>query len=110
MAFVLRNATVAFDGVNLSTSIQEVEVAMSAADVSTTAMGAGGEQRLAGIRDDKFTFKALSTFGAAAINGLLGAKFIAAGTIEVKVTANGTTVSATNPLYIGYCAPLTYSP
>lgn len=110
MAFVLRNAVVAIDGNNVSTSVQEVEVAMEAADVSTTAMGAGGEQHLAGIRNDKFTIKALSTFGASNINGIIGAKFIAAGTVEVKVTANGSTVGTSNPLYIGYCPPLTYSP
>ena len=52
-AFVLRNVIVGIDGVDLSDHVREVTVSLTAGDVSTTAMGAGGAGHLAGIRDDR---------------------------------------------------------
>jgi len=110
MAYVLRNAIVQLDGTDVSTSIESVSVEMSAADVKTTAMGAGGEQHLAGIRDDKFTFNAYSAFGASTLHSVVNAKFVAAGTLEVVVFPNGSTVGTGNPSFTGYCPLLTYNP
>ncbi len=110
MAFVLRNAVVLLDSVDISTSIESVEVACTAADVRVTAMGAGGEQHLAGIRDDKFTFNAFSAFGANTLHAAVSAKFIAAGTMEVICYGNGSTAGTANIKFIGYCPLLTYTP
>lgn len=110
MAFVIRNANVVLDGVNVSNAITEVSVEMKADDVDTTAMGAGGKQRLAGIRDDKFTFTGLTSFGANTLDAVISPKFVAAGTLEVIVYTNGSTASTAAPRWIGYCPLLTYSP
>lgn len=110
MAFVLRNCVIGLDGTDVSTLIKEVSVEMSADEIEVTAMGAGGHQRLAGIRDDKFTFTAFSNFASNSLHSIINAKFVAAGTIEVKVTPNTSTVGTTNPLFIGYCPLLTYNP
>jgi hypothetical protein len=108
--FVLRNCVVGIDGVDLSDHIREVGVEMSAADVSVTAMGSGGQQHLAGIRDDNFTFSAYSDFAAGKIHATINPKFVSAGTFEVKVAASGSTIGTANPLFIGYCPALTYNP
>lgn len=110
MAFVLRNAKVAFDGVDFSTAVREVTVECSAADVDVTAMGAGGQQHLAGIRDDKFTFTCYSDFASSGLHATLSAKFAAAGTVAVQVIPVGSTISATNPMFAGYAPLLTYNP
>src|SRR3954462_12950801 len=110
MAFVLKDVRVGFDGVDVSTLIKEVSVELAADDVDVTAMGAGGKQHLAGIRDDQFTFVAFSDFAASKIHATLNPKFVAAGTGEGKVTPSGSTVGTSNPLLIGYCPLLTYSP
>jgi hypothetical protein len=110
MAYVLRNAVVQLDGTDISTSISQVEVAMTAADVNVTAMGAGGQQHLAGIRDDSFTFTAFSAFGASTLHSVVNAKFVAAGTLEVIVFPSGSTAGTLNPKFIGYCPLLTYTP
>ena len=110
MAFVLRNCFVKLDGTDVSNLISSVEVAMTAADVNTTAMGAGGNQHLAGIRDDRFTFTAFSDFGASGLHSIVNAKFQAAGTLAVVVYPNTSTVSATNPSFTGSCPLLTYTP
>jgi hypothetical protein len=109
-AFVLRNVIVGIDGVDLSDHIKEVQVVMTAADIDVTAMGAGGKQHLAGIRDDSFTFTAYSDFAASKIHATINPKFSAAGTVEVKVTPSGSTIGTANPVFIGYCPVLTYTP
>lgn len=108
--FVLRNCKVGIDGVDLSTAVREVSVAMSAADVDVTAMGAGGNQHLAGIRDDSFTLTMYSDFGASMVHQTINPKFVAAGTVAVEVIPNGTTIGTANPRFSGYCPVLTYSP
>ncbi len=110
MAYVIRNGIVAVDGTNISSLIREVSVELSADDVDVTAMGSGGKGHLAGIRDDRFTFTAYSDFSASGLHSILSAKFVSAGTFEVKVTPSGSTISATNPLFIGYCPALSYNP
>lgn len=110
MAFVLKNVKVGIDGVDFSTAVREVSVETTAAEVSTTAMGAGGEQRIAGIRDDRFTFTVYSDFAASGFHATFNAKFVAAGTLAIEVIANTSTISATNPRFSGYCIPLNYTP
>jgi hypothetical protein len=75
-AFVLRNVIVGIDGVDLSDHIKEVQVVMTAADIDVTAMGAGGKQHLAGIRNDSFTFTAYSDFAASKIHATINPKFV----------------------------------
>lgn len=109
-AFVLRDCKVAIDGVDLSDHVREVTVAMSAADVDVTAMGAGGMQHLAGIRDDSFTLTVYSDFAAAKVHATISPKFVAAGTVAVEVVPSGSTIGTANPRFSGYCPVLTYSP
>lgn len=110
MAYVIRNAVVQLDGTDISQHVSTVTVDMTAADVRVTAMGAGGEQHLAGIRDDSFTFTAFTSFGASSLHEVVNAKFVAAGTLEVIVFPAGGTAGTANPKFIGYCPLLTYSP
>jgi len=110
VAFVLRNAVVKLDGTDVSNLIREVTVAMTAADVNTTSMGAGGNQHLAGIRDDSFSLTAYSDFTASGLHSIVNTKFVAAGTLQVEVYPNTSTASTTNPHFIGYAPLLSYTP
>lgn len=110
MSYVLRNAYVTLDTVNVSSMIESVEVQMTAADVNTTAMGAGGQQHLAGIRDDRFVFNAFSSFGLNSLDAIISPKFLAAGTLAVVVYANGAVIGTSNPSFSGFCPLLTYTP
>ncbi len=110
MPYVIRNGIVAIDGTNISNLIREVTVEQTAGDVDVTAMGAGGRGHLAGIRDDRFTFTAYSDFTSSGLHTVLSAKFISAGTFEVKVTPAGSTIGTANPCFIGYCPALSYNP
>lgn len=110
--FVLRNAAVRINSVDLSDHITEVTVNMTQADVDVTAMGAGGRQRIVGIRDDSFTMTALSDFAAGKIDATLWPLFSATdgSLFLVEVWANGTTTTSTNPKYSGTCILTEYTP
>ncbi len=108
--FVLRNCVISVDGVLISSLVKEVSVELTADDVDVTVMGSGGKGHLAGIRDDKFTFNAYSDFTANGIHQVFSSKFVSAGTYEVKVAASGSTIGTANPMFIGYCPALTYTP
>ena len=115
MAFVLKNCLVLLDGTDVSSLVQSVSVDMTAEDVDVTAMGAGGKQHLAGLRDDKFTLTAFTGFGAASLDAAISSKFNNAGTVKVVVWPNvqgnfGQTTGTANPAYLGFAPPLTYSP
>lgn len=113
--FVLRNAWVKINGTNdISDHVSEVSVNMTAADVDVTAMGAGGHQRILGIRDDSFTLTAFSDFAANSLDAIMYPLFTAsnnAGSLFlVEVAANGSTISSTNPKYSGTVILTEYTP
>jgi hypothetical protein len=111
MAFVLKNAWVRINSTSdLSASTLDVSVDMSAADVDTTAMGAGGHQRMQGIRDDKFAITALSDFSATGLDSVIWPLFNGGSAFLVEVAANGTLISNTNPKYSGTVILTEYTP
>lgn len=111
----LINAWVRVNGVDLSDHTSEVSVTMTAADIDITTMGAGGHQRMAGLRDDKFALTMFSDMSAGKVDATLAPLLpnvsIPGGSLFlVEVAANGTAISATNPKYSGTCILLEYDP
>ena len=106
--YVFKDADVVINGVNLSNRISQVAVNMTREDVPTTAMGASGVQRLAGIGDDSFEITFLQDHAAANVDAtmfpLLGA---APFTVVVKPTSAA--VGATNPTFTGSCILTDYT-
>lgn len=104
-----KDASVVINGVDLSNRVVTAEVDMSVAEVPTTAMGASGQGRAPGLRDDSFTFVFRQDFAAANVDAtmfpLLGA---AAFTVVVKETSAA--VSVGNPSYTGSCILTEYQP
>lgn len=108
--FVLRNAAVRIAGTDFSDHVSEVAVQLTAADVDTTAMGAGGHERLAGIRDDGFELTMFSDFAATSVDAVLHAQMAGSSLFLVEVWAAGTVTAATNPKYSGTAILLEYQP
>lgn len=108
--FVLSNAFVRINSVDLSDHIAEVTVSMSAADVDVTAMGAGGHQRILGIRDDSFQLTAYSDFAASKIDATLWPLFSGGSLFLVEVVGQGSSASSTNPRWSGTCILTEYTP
>jgi len=108
--FVLRNPSFRVAGVDLSDHVAELAVNGSAADVDVTASGAGGHQRILGIRDDEFTATFFSDFATGKVDDTLWPNFAGGSLFLVEAWANGTVSSATNPKYSGTCILTNYSP
>ena len=114
MAFVLRNAVVKLDGTDVSSLVRDVSIEMAYDDVDVTSMGAIAKAFIAGLREDKITLQAYSSFGASGLHTLIGSKFQAAGTVQIQIWPNengaGSTTGTLNPVFTANCALLTYNP
>lgn len=108
--FVIRNPSIKIGNVDLSGWVGEVSVDMTADDVDVTASGAGGKQRILGIRDDSFKLTVFSDFGAGAIDQTLWPLFNGGSLFLVECWASGTVSSTLNPKYSGTCILTNYSP
>ncbi len=104
------NAWVRVNGVDVSNHVSECSVKLTAADIDTTAMGAGGRQRMQGLRDDAFNLTVFSDFSANSIDATLAPLMTGGSLFLVEVAAAGTTISSTNPKYSGTCILTEYDP
>lgn len=107
--FVLKDASVVVNGVDLSDHVIDVTVNQTVAIADGTAMGASGKGKMAGLGDDKFTVKFLSDFAAAKVDATL-APLVRAAAFTVVVKPTSAAVSATNPTYTGSCILSDYTP
>lgn len=107
---VFTNAYVQINGTDLSNRVASVAVNRQADKVETTAMTATGHEYLPGLRDDSFEVTWRQDFAASQVDVTLDALFAAGSAFLVKVGANGSSFSATNPVYSGTCCLFEYSP
>ncbi len=98
--FVLTDAHVTINGVDLSDAIRQVTVDASASDEEFTAMGALGKARKAGLRDDMFEFELFQDFATSSVAATLF-PLVGAPAFPITVRATSAAVSATNPSYEG---------
>lgn len=108
--FVLRDASVVVNAVDLSDHVASVEINMSAEDVATTAMGATGVTRLPGLRDESFTITWRQDFAAAEVDATLFPLYSGGTSHTVVVKPTSAAVGATNPTFTGTCYLLEYAP
>ena len=107
--FVLTNAAVRVNAVDLSDHVTELEVTMNAEDVEATTMGATSRQYLVGLREDSFNMTFLQDFSSGEVDATLN-PLIGGSVVLVEVWANGTVTSATNPKYSASCLMFGYQP
>ena len=114
MSFVLKDAYVQIDGVDLTTDGASVEVSMAADDVDVSTFGAGVHQHLGGLRADQFAITFLSNFDTQRVHDVLWALLADADQtpeFRVVVAPFGAVASVTNPhFYSNRCILLNYSP
>lgn len=107
---VLTNASVIINSVDLSNRVQSVTVNMSKDKVDATAMTASGHEYLAGLSDDSFEVTWRQDFAASSVDATLYPLYSAGSAFLMKVSAAGTTYSATNPVYQGTVTMFEYAP
>lgn len=107
--FVLKNAYVSINSVDLSNRVRKVTVNIKAADEDTTAMSATGKGRIAGLRDDGITVEFNQDFAALNVDATLF-PLVGAAAFPVIVKPVAGSASATNPRYYGNCILTEYTP
>lgn len=112
--FVVKNAVVSINSVDLSNRVASVEVQMNADDVDVSTMGTGVHEHLAGLRNDQFVMTFLSDFDASEVDATLF-PLLATATSQpeftVSVTPQTGGASSTNPQFTSTkCILLSYQP
>jgi hypothetical protein len=112
--FVIKDAVVTINGVDLSDHCTQVEVNISAEDIDATTMVAAGQAlgtvRRQGKRDDMFTMSFLSDFASSEVDATLWPLVNTGSVFPVTVKHTDAVTSATNPIYSGSCIMTSYQP
>jgi hypothetical protein len=95
---VLTNAVVKINSVDYSANVNQVEIAVSADEVDTTAFSSTGWRTVTGgLKSGSVTLSFHNDFGASGVDSVLWTALNSLAT--VVVLPNGTAASATNPSY-----------
>lgn len=108
--FVMRNAALVADSINLSDHVRSVTVESTYGTVDVTAMGDTANQIALGFPSDQITVDFYQDYQAASVDATLQPRYAAGSTFMVQCWAAGTTTSATNPKYSASCIMLSYQP
>lgn len=108
--FILKDATVIINGVNLSDHVASVEISTGIADLDVTAMGAQGVQRSTGLRDEGFKVKMRQDFVPASVDATLWPIYIAGTAVPIEVRPTSAVVSTSNPKFTASVLLLEYAP
>lgn len=112
--FVVKDAVVKINNVDLSDRVASVTVMMEGDDVDVSTMGTGVHQHLIGLRNDRFEITFLSDFAASSVDATLFPLLSTASVtteFPVEVSAFTGTTTTTNPKYSSQkCILNQYSP
>jgi hypothetical protein len=109
--FVATDVTTTLNGSDISSSLAQVELNITADEVETTSFGtanAGWRTYTVGLKQATVTLQFHQDFGAGGIDSVLWPLLNTNGTFVVKPTSG--TVSATNPSYAFQALISQYSP
>lgn len=106
--FAATDYSVVVGGVNLSTSLNSVELSLEADDLETTAFGGEWRTKVAGLKTGSVTLNFMQDFGAGAVDATLYPLFGTQATVVIKPTSG--TVTSTNPSYTFLANVVAYSP
>lgn len=106
--FAATDYRVTIAGTNLSTFLNQVELALESDELETTAFGGAWRERIGGLRTGSVTLQFMQGFGAAEVDATLFPLFNTVAT--VVITPTSATVSSTNPSYTAACLVNSYTP
>lgn len=108
--FVLKNAVVTVNSVDLSNHISSVTIETSFDDVDVTAFGGTYKEIIQGMGDATITLAFWQDFQAASVDATLWPLSQSGATFPVTVKPTNAGVSATNPRYDMTGVLLSYNP
>lgn len=107
--FVLKNAYVVINSVNLSSYVRSVTINYGAEMLEKTAMSANSKQRIAGLKDWSVDIEFNQDFAAATVDATLF-PLVGAAAFPIEIRPDAGAVSATNPKYTGNALLESYPP
>jgi len=105
---VLTNAYVSINAVNLSPYVKTVTLAYKSEMQDDTAMGDTARSRIGSLKDFTLNVEFFQDFAASAVDATLFG--IVGSVVAIEIRGANTTVSATNPKYMGNAILETYQP
>ena len=108
--FVLKDASVTVNSVNLSDHISSVTIESSFDEVDVTAFGSKYKEILQGMGDGTITLAVFQDFAAASVDATLWPLSQSGNTFSVVVKPTSAAVSATNPSYTMTGVLLSFNP
>lgn len=106
--YVLTDASVTVNAVNLSGMVRKATVNTSVDEQDSTAMGAGWKGRKGGLKDSKISLEFNQNFDAGSVDATLWSLLGTTPTVVVKPTTAA--LSATNPGFSGAMLLKEYTP
>jgi len=108
--FVLKNAFITVDGVNLSDHCSSVTIETTFDEVDVTGFGGTYKEIIQGMGDATITLNVFQDFAAGSVDATLWPLSQSGATFPVVVRATSAVVSATNPQYGMTGVLLNYNP
>lgn len=108
--FVLKNAVVTVNAVDISNHVSSVTIETSFDDVDVTSMGGTYKEVIQGMGDATITLSVFQDFAGGSIDATLWPLSQSGNSFPVTVKPTSNAVSATNPRYDMTGVLLSYSP
>jgi hypothetical protein len=108
--FVIKNAVVTCNSVDLSDHISQVTIETSFDDVDVTSMGGVYKQIIQGLGDATITLSFFQDYAAGSVDATLWPLSQSGASFPVTVKPTNAAVSATNPRYDMTGVLLSYNP
>jgi predicted secreted protein len=106
--FAATDYKITINGATFSTSLNSVELALSADDLETTAFGGEWRTRIAGLKSGSLTLNFMQDFGASSIDATLYPLFGSNATVVISPTSSA--IGTVNPGYSAVFLVNAYSP
>jgi hypothetical protein len=106
--FAATDYKITVGGVNLSTNINSVELALESDDLEVTAFGGTFRERIGGLKTGSVTLQFMQDFGTSSVDATLFPLYNTLATVVIVPTSGS--VTATNPSYSAVVLCNSYSP
>ncbi|MFA5866919.1 MAG: radical SAM protein [Actinomycetota bacterium] len=108
--FVLKDASVVLNGVDLSDHVKQVETPYEVAAQDATAMGSSTKKSIPGLKDAKVSLTFLQDFATAKVDATIWPLYNAGTSFVLVIKPTSAAVSATNPSYTQTVFVKNYNP
>lgn len=106
--FAATDYKITINGTNLSTNLNQVELALQSDDLETTAFGGTFRERIGGLKTGSLTLQFMQDFATSSVDATLFPLFNTLATVVITPTSSA--VSTANPSYTAVCLVNSYTP